>query len=130
MEPSQSHPGPLETGTTTPPVEASSEIRDSPSAVHDIEQTPNPVSTNSDAIAEPAPAYTPNTDISGNQPTETKITESQPKGTAPMEAKPTAPVATVTPITLLGEVPAWVDCPFCERRALTRVTMEDSSTTM
>ncbi|KAJ5291830.1 hypothetical protein N7478_001081 [Penicillium angulare] len=130
MESSQSNPGPLETGTTSAPVEFSSEIRASPSAVHDTEQTPNPVGTTGEAITEPAPAYTPNADTSGNQPSETKITESQPRGTAPMEAKPTAPVATVTPLNLLGEVPAWIDCPFCERRALTRVKGADSSTTM
>ncbi|KAK1763967.1 hypothetical protein QBC33DRAFT_548444 [Phialemonium atrogriseum] len=35
----------------------------------------------------------------------------------------------VTPLKSLREAPAWIDCPFCEKRTLTKVTQEDSSAT-
>ena len=33
----------------------------------------------------------------------------------------------VTPIEQLGEVPAWIDCPYCKRRTQTRVQQVGSS---
>lgn len=48
----------------------------------------------------------------------------------PIRIEPVPQVATVTPLHLLRENPTWIDCPFCERRAMTRVGHEDSSTTM
>ncbi|KAJ5722134.1 hypothetical protein N7488_000169 [Penicillium malachiteum] len=38
-------------------------------------------------------------------------------------------VAKVTPLHLLGDQPAWIDCPFCQRRAMTRVIQGDSAAT-
>ncbi len=31
------------------------------------------------------------------------------------------PVAVVTPLHQLGDQPQWIDCPFCEHRAMTRL---------
>ncbi|KAM5370023.1 hypothetical protein ACJZ2D_008706 [Fusarium nematophilum] len=36
---------------------------------------------------------------------------------------------TVTPLHLLGDQPDWIDCPFCERRAMTTVKKKPSSVT-
>ncbi|KAJ5709646.1 LITAF-like zinc finger domain-containing protein [Penicillium malachiteum] len=43
--------------------------------------------------------------------------------------EPVPQVAKVTPLHLLGEQPAWIDCPFCQRRAMTRVLHGDSAAT-
>lgn len=36
----------------------------------------------------------------------------------------------VTPLERLGDAPDWIDCPFCQRMTKTRVTKQDSDTTM
>lgn len=48
----------------------------------------------------------------------------------PVRIEPVPQVAKVTPLHLLREQPVWIDCPFCERRAMTRVSHEGSSATM
>ncbi|AEO63758.1 765d9350-c5c3-45d8-8a6d-b886477d322e [Thermothielavioides terrestris] len=42
-------------------------------------------------------------------------------------AVPPAPAQVATPLDQLGDSPQWIDCPFCHRRTLTRVSKEGTS---
>ncbi|KAF4458672.1 LPS-induced tumor necrosis factor alpha factor [Fusarium albosuccineum] len=60
----------------------------------------------------PAPAYV--------------ATAPSPQPGLKIEALPD--VERVTPLHMLGESPAWIDCPFCQRRTMTKVNTEGSGT--
>ncbi|KAL2018444.1 hypothetical protein VTK56DRAFT_863 [Thermocarpiscus australiensis] len=49
------------------------------------------------------------------------IAESKPSPAAPPGPQP---AQGVTPLNQLGDHPQWIDCPFCQRRTMTRVNKE------
>ncbi|KAJ5601072.1 hypothetical protein N7510_010606 [Penicillium lagena] len=69
---------------------------------------------------QPSPAALPV--AQQGQPTE------QMKSNVPTTMTYTQPLQ-VTPLTRLGETPAWIDCPHCHARTQTRVAEENSSET-
>ena len=46
------------------------------------------------------------------------------KTPAGLQVNPESAPAMVTPLDRLGELPAWIDCPFCKQRTKTMVTKE------
>jgi len=53
----------------------------------------------------------------------TQLLELQVPSPNPNDCR-TAPQEPVTPLHLLGEESQWIDCPFCHRRARTRVSKD------
>ncbi|KAJ6006484.1 LITAF-like zinc ribbon domain-containing protein [Penicillium sp. IBT 35674x] len=121
MEPQHTQPtstqpaltGPVVTTTSGVPIESVIESHiASPDVSRSAEDNPSLTRTPEKVIPEPAPAY------------------SSGLAEKPVRIEPVPQVAKVTPLHLLREHPSWIDCPFCERRAMTRVGHEGSSATM
>ncbi|KAJ5546939.1 LITAF-like zinc finger domain-containing protein [Penicillium frequentans] len=115
-QPTSTQPTLSETGVTTTggvPIESVIESHiASPDVSRSAEEKPNLTHTPDNVLPEPTPAY------------------SSASLEKPVRIEPVPQVAKVTPLHLLREHPVWIDCPFCERRAMTRVGHEGSSATM
>ena len=91
-------------------------------ASHDIEAAPpayaprsaeEPQDANHLPNQPPAPVKEMPTDLS------------TPQKSSPMApGAPQPPVLGVTPLDQLGQQPQWIDCPFCQRRTMTRVNKD------
>ncbi|KAJ5527895.1 LITAF-like zinc finger domain-containing protein [Penicillium frequentans] len=112
-QPTSTQPTLSETGVTTTggfPLSLSTKAI-LPAQMFRAQQRTSPTLLNN-VIPEPTPAY------------------SSASVEKPVRIEPVPQVAKVTPLHLLREHPVWIDCPFCERRAMTRVGHEGSSATM
>ncbi|WQF78567.1 Putative LITAF domain containing protein [Colletotrichum destructivum] len=107
------------------------------------EATPAPQPLSAE-IQPPPPAYAkepPATTMDGSRPapaTEMPTSPSQPEQqqhtTTPAGQKsapaPAPALATVTPLHMLGDEPAFIDCPFCQTRAMTNISKDGSGMQM
>ncbi|KAI1407948.1 hypothetical protein F5Y13DRAFT_115371 [Hypoxylon sp. FL1857] len=56
------------------------------------------------------------------------IQEEYSSNVPPIIVEPDAPH--VTPLHQLNEFPTWIDCPYCKKRTMTKITKEDTSMQM
>ncbi|KAG7285694.1 hypothetical protein NEMBOFW57_007987 [Staphylotrichum longicolle] len=94
-----------------------------------------PAPTASNGIEPAPPAYSPRSEAgpqAGNDTVQPPVPVkdlptnlSAPTKQLPMS--PQQPVPTVTPLNMLGDRPQWIDCPFCQRRTMTRLNTEGTS---
>lgn len=137
-QPTSTQPTPTETGVITTsqvPIEPITESHiASPDVSNSAQDTPKAAHTQYVSTLTTTTSEYTLTLVSARGP-DTIIPEPAPAYSAapvdkPVQIEPIPQVAKVTPLNLLREQPTWIDCPYCQRRAMTRVGHEDSSATM
>ncbi|KAL2126519.1 hypothetical protein VTI74DRAFT_779 [Chaetomium olivicolor] len=96
----------------TTPAPAPQPIEAAPPAYTPVASSPNPPDANNTASEMRAP-------VKGlpNLPADQNLAK-------PLPMPPQQPILGVTPLNILGDQPQWIDCPFCQRRTMTRIGKE------